>query len=184
MIGGFIILFSVVNKLLFDLQITLILAKLIGSVFTIFHLPSALSVPTVAGLFEITLGNQLTSKVQEASLMHKAIIASFILGFSGFSVQAQVASILAQTDIRFRPFFLARVLHGFVSGALTFILWKPIANRFFITSDPVAVPVFLQEYDHWWESVLRKFIQMGPLFTILSLLLCIVVYVNRMDVNK
>ena len=184
MIGGFIILFSVVNKLLFDLQITLILAKLIGSVFTIFHLPSALSVPTVAGLFEITLGNQLTSKVQEASLMHKAIIASFILGFSGFSVQAQVASILAQTDIRFRPFFLARVLHGFVSGALTFILWKPIANRFFITSDPVAVPVFLQEYDHWWESVLRKFIQMGPLFTILSLLLCIVVYVNRMDVKK
>ena len=125
MIGGFIILFSVINKLLFDLQITLILAKLIGSVFTIFHLPSALSVPTIAGLFEITLGNQMTSKVQEASLMHKAIIASFILGFSGFSVQAQVASILAQTDIRFRPFFLARVLHGFVSGVLTFILWKP-----------------------------------------------------------
>ena len=33
------------------------------------------------------------------------MVTSFILAFSGLSIQAQVASILAETDIRFKPYF-------------------------------------------------------------------------------
>lgn len=104
MIGGFIILFSVINRLLFQMNITLVLASLIEKILYLFQLPVAFSVPLIAGLFEITLGGQLTSDVSDSSLMSQAIIVSFILGFSGLSVQAQVASILAQTDIGFKPF--------------------------------------------------------------------------------
>lgn len=105
MIGGFIILFSVLNKLLFHVGITGLLAKALEYILSALHLPIELSIPFISGIFEITLGSQMTSQVQEATFMQQAVITSFILAFSGFSVQAQVASILAQTDIDFKPFF-------------------------------------------------------------------------------
>ncbi|MGA9228359.1 MAG: sporulation integral membrane protein YlbJ, partial [Mesobacillus sp.] len=94
MIGGFIILFSVINKLLFHLHITAFLAHFIEIALGMLGMTEMLSMPFISGLFEITLGSQMTSQVQDATLMHQAIITSFILAFSGFSVQAQVASIL------------------------------------------------------------------------------------------
>lgn len=126
MVGGFIIVFSVINKLLYHLHITATLAKLVEVLLKALTFPDMLSIPFISGLFEITLGSQLTSQVQDATLLQKAMITSFILGFSGFSVQAQVASILAQTDIRFQPFFIARIIHGIFASIFVLILWKPI----------------------------------------------------------
>ncbi|CAM5296451.1 hypothetical protein BSAF29S_02333 [Bacillus safensis subsp. safensis] len=63
---------------------------------------------------------------QEVTLLAKTIVVSFILGFSGFSVQAQVACILAATDIRFKPFFFARLLHGIYAAVFAFLLFKPL----------------------------------------------------------
>ncbi len=131
MVGGFIILFSVINKLLFHLHITAILAKSFDLILSSLSFPDMLSIPFISGLFEITLGSELTSQVQDATLLQQAIITSFILGFSGFSVQAQVASILAQTDIRFKPFFFARIVQGLFASLLHFLLWKPIYVRFY-----------------------------------------------------
>ncbi len=124
MIGGFIILFSVINKMLYHLEITTFFGKGISTLFLLLHLPEQLSIPFISGLFEITLGSKLTSGVGEATILHQAIITSFILGFSGFSVQAQVASILAQTDIRFKPFFYARFLHGICASFVTILLME------------------------------------------------------------
>ncbi|MCJ8006157.1 sporulation integral membrane protein YlbJ [Lederbergia wuyishanensis] len=181
MIGGFIILFSVLNKLLYQLNITLVLASLTEFVLSAFHLPKELGVPIIAGVFEITLGSQMASKVNEATLMQQAIITSFILGFSGFSVQAQVASILAETDIKFKPFFLARILHGFLAAVITFLLWKPFSEKFHIVSGNNAIPVMLQEHDLWWENTLKIFVLVGPLITILSLILYIYLFYKKVD---
>ncbi|MBW8348652.1 sporulation integral membrane protein YlbJ [Bacillus sp. IITD106] len=181
MIGGFIILFSVINKLLYQLNITLLLANITEYVLISFHLPKELGVPIIAGIFEITLGSQMTSQVNEAILMHQAIITSFILGFSGFSVQAQVASILAETDIRFKPFFIARILHGFLAAGITFILWKPFAEKFQIASGHNAIPVILQEHDLWWENTLNLFVKLGPIITIISLLIYMFLFYKKMD---
>ncbi|GIN19051.1 MAG TPA: sporulation integral membrane protein YlbJ [Bacillus bacterium] len=180
MIGGFIILFSVVNKLLFHMHITAFLGKLVESTLVIFQMPASLSIPSIAGIFEITLGSQMTSQVHDATLMQQAIMASFILGFSGFSVQAQVASILAQTDIRFRPFFIARILHGFLSGLITYLFWKPFEQKF-LSGQSMSVPAFLQKHDIWWENMLQWLKLFGPLFTILMLMICIAVYVQTME---
>src|SRR5699024_2611435 len=105
-------------------------------------LSSSLSVPLIAGLFEITLGSQMTSQVQGATLVQQAVMTSFILAFSGFSVQAQVASILAPTDIRFKPYFIARIMHGFLAGLITFLIWKPIyVQRLQRDHSSTAIPV-------------------------------------------
>lgn len=99
MVGGFIILFSVFNRLLSVVQLTDVLSVFTKGALTLFQLPTQLDIPLLSGMFEITLGSKLVSET-DVSLLQKAIIVSFILGFSGFSVQAQVAGILSETDIR------------------------------------------------------------------------------------
>lgn len=184
MIGGFIILFSVINKLLFHLHITTTIADGVDILLSALGLPSLLSIPFISGLFEITLGSELTSQVKEASLMQQAMITSFILAFSGFSVQAQVASILAQTDIRFRPFFFARIIHGTLAGFFAFLLWKPVYVRLYGTDQPTnAIPVGLFEEGTWLHSYYHQLIDIGPLITIFSLIIYVILLYTRLSKN-
>src|SRR5699024_1238961 len=110
MFGGFIILFSFFTKLLFLIQLTPIIAQILEHLFKLLTLPVTLTLPFISGLFEITLGAQMISQVETGPLLAQIMMVAFILGFNGFSVQAQVSSIIATTDIRFMPYFLARIL--------------------------------------------------------------------------
>ncbi|WP_147531897.1 sporulation integral membrane protein YlbJ [Bacillus marasmi] len=180
MIGGFIILFSVVNKILFHLQITSYLAKMLEILFGLFALPDALSIPFISGLFEITQGSQLTSQVQDATLLQQAIITSFILAFSGLSVQAQVASILAQTDIRFQPFFIARFFHGMFAGIFTFLLWNPLYKQLYQSEQPSnAIPVFFIDEGSYLYQYFDWLISIGPIITLLALSAYIVLFAKK-----
>lgn len=182
MIGGFIILFSVLNQLLFRLGIIQLLADAIGVILSLFQLSEAFSIPLVSGIFEITLGNQLTSQVQDSVLMHQAIIASMILAFSGFSVQAQVASILSETDISFKPFFIARIFHFFIAGFYTLLLWKPIYEGILNSNNgsTKTIPVAFIEESSWAIDSLQMMRDTGPILTLLSLTLYIIVFARRM----
>lgn len=183
MIGGFIILFSVINKMLYHLHITTFFAEGLSALFMLLQLPEQLSIPFISGLFEITLGSKLTSGVTEATLLHQAIITSFILGFSGFSVQAQVASILSETDIRFKPFFYARFIHGLAASVTTILIWKPIYERFSDERLSNAIPVFARGNNAFWTEMLYWFKTIGPVITILSLIVYIILY-SRKQVYK
>ncbi|PLR69633.1 sporulation integral membrane protein YlbJ [Metabacillus idriensis] len=178
MVGGFIILFSVFNKLLSLLYITDYFASCLALLLAAFHLSAELSPPLVSGLFEMTLGSQLTSAA-DADLIQKAIITSFLLGFSGLSIQAQVASIIAETDIRFLPFFIARVLQGVYAACFAWILWKPLYLEL-DRSDVTVLPVFLiQDTPAWFAMLWNLLTQIGPILTIVSLLIYIMIYCRR-----
>lgn len=184
MIGGFIILFSVINKLLFHLHITAFLGQFVEFILVSLHLPDVLSIPYISGLFEITLGSQLTSQVQEATLMQQAVITSFILAFSGFSVQAQVASITSQTDIAFKPFFIARIMHGFFAAIYAFLLWGIVYEGLANSDQPSnAIPVSVLETGSWALNTYSYLAQIGPLVTIVSLVIYILVYTKRLNVK-
>lgn len=184
MIGGFIILFSVINKLLYMIHMTEHIALLFQYMLHLFQLPKELSIPFISGIFEITLGSQMISQVEQANLLEKAIVTSFILSFGGFSVQAQVASILAEANIRFQPFFVARMIHGCVSALFTYILWDPLYVRFYsIHETKGAIPVFLTEHAPLWLFQYWKFLtQYGPLITLLSL--CMYALLLFLTLNK
>lgn len=185
MIGGFIILFSVINKLLIHLSITSLLGEFVKVAMNFLDLPEALSLPLISGFFEITLGSKLTSQAQEASLMHQAVITSFILAFSGFSVQAQVASILAQTDIRFKPFFFARILHGFFAGFYAYLLWKPLSGIIQTGSEPTFLsPSLSLGEDSWMLYTFSLLKDIGPVFTIAALIVYIIILSKRKDVGQ
>jgi hypothetical protein len=59
-----------------------------------------------------------------APLIQKVSMVSAIIAWSGLSVHAQVASVLTKTDIRMRPYFLARFYHAIVAGGITFLLFN------------------------------------------------------------
>lgn len=181
MIGGFIILFSVINKLLYMIHATEHIARLFQYAFHLFQLPKELSIPFISGIFEITLGSQMISQVDQASLLEKAIVTSFILSFGGFSVQAQVASILSEANIRFQPFFVARIFHGVFAAFFTYVLWTPL----YVRSHPVnetkgAVPVFLAKQAPLWLHECWRFLtEYGPLVTLLSLCMYVLLLLNK-----
>ncbi|MCR6111237.1 sporulation integral membrane protein YlbJ [Bacillus sp. A301a_S52] len=126
MIGGFMIFFAVLNEILEIIRLTDLFAIVISFILALVNMPNELSPSIIAGLFEITLGSQRISDVSQATLLQQAVVTSFILAFNGFSVQAQVASILSETDIRFLPFFIARCIHGCISALLAFLLFTPL----------------------------------------------------------
>lgn len=181
MIGGFIILFSVLNKILSLVGITAILASFFSIILTFFRLPNDLSIPLVSGLFEITLGAQMVSQTTTAHLLEQVIVTSFFLAFSGFSIQAQVASILAETDIRFKPFFIARLLHGFFAAFFAFLLWKPLyVNQQTAGEDWTVLPVFLREQSStWFQSAWGIVVEYGSAFTLIMLILFITISATR-----
>lgn len=180
MIGGFIILFSVINKLLLVMNITDILSYIVSLLLMLFQISPDFSIPLISGMFEITSGSQMASAVKNVPLMHQAIITSFILAFCGFSVQAQVASILAQTDIRFAPFFFARILHGCLASCVTFIIWKPVYERISLQEYPSnIIPVTALTEDSSFAQLLELLLSTGPLITIFSLSLYTILYFKR-----
>lgn len=185
MIGGFIILFSVLNKLLFHVGITGLLAKALEYILSALHLPVELSIPFISGIFEITLGSQMTSQVQQATFMQQAVITSFILAFSGFSVQAQVASILAQTDIDFKPFFIARIFHGFFAAFYAAILWNPLFERFYNKEQPSnAIPVGIFEEGSWMQKWYTLIVETGPIITIIALAIYVLLLAKRFRIHS
>ncbi|WP_047981368.1 sporulation integral membrane protein YlbJ [Ornithinibacillus contaminans] len=168
MVGGFIILFSVVNKMLFLIGFTPIVAFLFHGVFQLLALPVELTLPFISGLFEITLGANLISKESIDPFLSSMIIISFILGFNGFSIQAQVASIIAKTDIRFYPYFFARLLHGIIASVLTILLYRPLYldRQVFEVED---IPVFNLLTENDWLYTLQLLERLGPVITIGSI---------------
>lgn len=181
MIGGFIILFSVFNKLLAVVNVTTSVAFVFQHLLKLFSLPESLSIPLISGIFEITLGGKLASQTENVALLHQVIITSFILAFSGFSVQAQVASILAETDIRFKPFFIARIFHGFFAAFFTVLLWKPLYHV--QTSNMNEnIPVYLiNQTPDWLYQYFIITLKYGPIFTIGSLMIYLFVYIRKLD---
>ncbi|MCO4850947.1 dipicolinic acid transporter SpoVV [Bacillus vallismortis] len=179
MVGGFIILFSVFNRLLSVVQLTDILSVFTKGALTLFQLPAQLDIPLLSGMFEITLGSKLVSET-DVTLLQKAIIVSFILGFSGFSVQAQVAGILSETDIRFKPFFIARLLQGVYAAVFVMLLWKPLYTAW---NDPYQ-NVFKSLHSGEMPTALingwNLLVQIGPAVTLCALFTYIIIFSYRL----
>lgn len=183
MVGGFIILFSVLTNLFTLIGLTNLLSSFFNILFQLLYLPIELTVPFLSGLFEITSGAELISKIQIDSLLPQIIVVSFLLGFNGFSVQAQVSSILAKSDINFSPYFFARLLHGTFASILTILLYEPLyIKRKIPTTD--NLPAFYPLDDNLWFSTFQFMQEKGPLITIFCLAIGVIILLRKELDNK
>ncbi|WP_419871828.1 sporulation integral membrane protein YlbJ [Candidatus Pristimantibacillus sp. PTI5] len=121
-VGGLVVFFSVVMEMLTHAGIVEAMAEALRYLFTLIGLPAPLADAGIFGLFEVTLGSRAAGAAG-TGLMHQAAIAAWVLSWGGLSVHAQIASLLSRTDLRYRPLFFARLLHGFIAMALVYIFW-------------------------------------------------------------
>lgn len=132
MIGGFIILFAVIIRMLELLGlislITYLLTKLVP-----FKISPAVVSSLITGLLEVTTGSKLVVDNMGMNLASKLSMVSFIIGWSGLSIHAQVASIIIDTGIKYKLYLFSKLLHGLLSSLLAYILF-PIFNKYFVLS--------------------------------------------------
>ena len=74
------------------------------------------------GILEMTQGLKYISILQ-VPLKIKAILSTFIISFGGISAHCQVMSILSETNIKYFPYFISRILHAIISSFIVFLLF-------------------------------------------------------------
>ena len=82
-----------------------------------------LTKPLLFSIFEMTSGIKKLSAAQ-CSLSIKLILSSLILGWSGLSIHFQTKSIVGSTDLSFKKYILAKLLHGIIAAIYTAIALK------------------------------------------------------------
>ncbi|MGD9678636.1 MAG: sporulation integral membrane protein YlbJ [Vulcanibacillus sp.] len=184
MIGGFIIIFSVVLSLLSEIQFTLYLSKFLCLLLAPLGITPDLSNALIYGLFEVTLGAKNVSEVTEIIPMsQKLAVLSAISAWGGISVHAQVAAIIQKTDLRYLPFLLARIIHVVIAFFLSKFLFQFIK----LENLPATVPAFLHQVSEqtFQASIINSFyymlIWLVSLVIILFIVLILRIFLSRPD---
>jgi len=183
LVGGFIILFSVITEVLHLIGITKLLTTILLPILKPLGIDKSLVLPIISGIFEITNGTDLASQAA-APLAQQVIIASGIIAWSGLSVHAQVATMVNGTDIRIKPYIWARILHGVLASIVTFFIFEPLKS----ISSQGTIPVFgMEGYNlgnfslgitNYFERI--EILSLGILALLSSLILIsIVIYLVR-----
>ena len=119
LVGGFIVLFSVVSALLSQAGLLAFLGAFIpfGNDYT----PALLS-----GLVEMTGGlGQLSQWGISGGV---GALAGFLLGFGGLSIMFQSLNFVGKTDLNAGLYMICKLAHGGISALLTFTLYPLFAN--------------------------------------------------------
>ena len=122
LIGGFVVLFSVIISILQNSQLLKILTNLLNPVFSLLHIPEKFSTGFISGLLELTNGLNIICNLPEKKISYNIILASFLLGLGGLSVLLQVWSTISKTDLSIKPYILGKLLHGCISALYTFLI--------------------------------------------------------------
>ena len=131
MIGGFVVLFSVVLSILKNSNIIELLAHIIFPFFRLFGIQDfKFCTSFISGILELTNGVMSISTILCKNISINIILTSFLLGFAGISILLQVYSIIAKSDISIKPYIVGKLLHGLFAALYTFlfITYCPIFN--------------------------------------------------------
>lgn len=133
-VGGFVIIFSVVFKVLNLFHIIDIISYILSLLLSPMGITKDICSAFISGLFEITIGCNNLCNISYTSELIKATLCSFIIGFSGLSILAQCCSFIAKTDISTKIYIFNKFLHGFFAAIYTFIFYSltksnlPVSN--------------------------------------------------------
>lgn len=120
-IGGYLMFFTVAFRLLTASGILSPVITAIATFLTNIDFDSDLAPGIAAGLMEMTIGCQQLAAAH-APLSERLLGTAFVLAWSGISIQAQVATFLANTGVRLGRYLLGRLLQGVLSVLFLFLL--------------------------------------------------------------
>lgn len=119
MIGGFVVLFSIILSMLNTSQILHVVSS---HILGFLGIPETFSLSILTGCLEITNGISFISNLNHVSITLKLIIGSFVLGFGGFSVLLQVLSVTSKAKISIKPYFIGKLLQAFFAAFYTYLI--------------------------------------------------------------
>ena len=154
-VGGFIVMFSVLTRMLSVWGIIDTAAQLIVSSFGFLHLTYPLAYGLCMGFFEITLGSQTIAASMALDHLPALVAASSILAFSGLSIIAQVMSIVSGLPVRFWFYIRARILQVILSISIISVVYALGGKNSISTLAMDGPPIYkvLYAFDAWTLSL-------------------------------
>lgn len=114
-IGGFVVLFSVIVSMLNSSRILNIFCTFLAPILNVLRIPVGYSSSIITGIIEVTNGVKIAA-INTSSF--SIIICSFLLGFGGLSVLLQVLSITSEAKISIKPYILGKFLQACFSAII------------------------------------------------------------------
>ena len=136
LIGGFVVIFSIILSILNRTQILDMLSMLLKPILQIFNIDTNFAKPLLSGIIELTNGVKQVSGIHIKAISQNIILCAFLLGFGGFSVLLQVFSIVSKTDLSMKKYVAGKLMQGILASIYTFLALKFIP---FINLDIVEV---------------------------------------------
>ena len=115
LIGGFVVLFSIILSILNRLNIISTFSNLL----TNFGVPYDFSKALTSGIIELTNGVNIASGIHTKAISTNIILCAFLLGFGGFSILLQVLSIIAKCGLSIKTYLLGKILQGLFAALYT-----------------------------------------------------------------
>jgi sporulation integral membrane protein YlbJ len=155
-IGGFIIFFSVFINILIASGISGWICNTVPFLVNEIGLGPRVVEGIFCGIFEITTGSSMIN-ASGANLIVKLCTASLIIGWAGFSVHAQVMSVISGTDISVKPYLAGKALQGIISCMYTFVGYNLFSSSIIKASSAFANTS--GPYSVQWASLLKSSFQ-------------------------
>ncbi len=119
-IGGFIILFSVLTKMLEITEVSTFLTKTLSPGFDLLDINSDFIFPITTGILEITNGCKNLANFPPT--LTTSAIAAGIISWGGFSIHAQAIGFLSKTKIKVSLYFLSKAAQSILAVIYVYIL--------------------------------------------------------------
>ena len=121
MIGGFVVIFSVVISILNQSGILSGISLMLSPILYSIGFPVELIKPILAGIVELTNGVSLVANTHIKTISVNIVSASFLLGFGGISVLLQVFSIISKVGLSIKTYAIGKLLQGIFAAIYTYI---------------------------------------------------------------
>jgi len=120
-IGGFVVLFSVIVSILESSHILDIFVAILKPIFKLLNINPIYINSILTGIVELTNGAQKIALINTKAISINIIICAFLLGFGGISILLQVLSITSKSDISIKPYIIGKLMQAFFSTFYTYI---------------------------------------------------------------
>lgn len=122
LIGGFIVLFSVLVSILNASKLLDFASDFISPITNFFGIQNSYSKGILTGLLELTNGVSSISVIPNKNISINIIICAFLLGFGGISIALQILSIISKAKISIKPYLIGKLLQGSFAALYTYII--------------------------------------------------------------
>lgn len=119
-IGGFIVFFSVITGILKASGLLNRFSSIISRAFFADQVSSDIISALLIGFLEVTNGAGECALLQ-LPIIYKGALISFLIGFGGLSINAQVMSIISETDLKFNVYIAFKLLQGVAAAIYSLI---------------------------------------------------------------